>query len=72
MKKIILDTDIGGDIDDSLALSYLLKQPECDLLGHYHRVRRRGNAGQNGERAVYPCRKRRRSHLSRPSKKHYP
>ena len=33
MKKIILDTDIGGDIDDSLALSYLLKQPACDLLG---------------------------------------
>ena len=33
MKKIILDTDIGSDIDDALALSYLLRQPECDLLG---------------------------------------
>lgn len=33
MKKIILDTDIGTDIDDALCLSYLLKHPECELLG---------------------------------------
>jgi len=33
MKKIVLDTDIGGDIDDSLCLVYLLKQRECELLG---------------------------------------
>ena len=34
MKKmpIILDTDIGGDIDDVLALAYLLNSPEADLL----------------------------------------
>jgi purine nucleosidase len=31
--KILLDTDIGGDIDDALALAYLLQQPECELLG---------------------------------------
>ncbi len=31
--KILLDTDPGSDIDDSLAISYLLKQPECDLVG---------------------------------------
>ena len=31
--KILLDTDIGGDIDDALALAYLLKQPRCELLG---------------------------------------
>jgi purine nucleosidase len=30
---ILLDTDIGTDIDDALALSYLLRQPECHLLG---------------------------------------
>src|SRR5580700_8421863 len=30
---VILDTDIGSDIDDALALSYLLKQPRCELLG---------------------------------------
>ena len=29
MKKIILDTDIGSDIDDALALSYLLREPAC-------------------------------------------
>ena len=33
MKKIpvILDTDIGGDIDDTWALAMLLKSPELDL-----------------------------------------
>ena len=33
MQKILLDTDIGGDIDDSICLAYLLKEPQCDLLG---------------------------------------
>ena len=31
--KILLDTDIGSDIDDALALSYLLARPDVDLLG---------------------------------------
>ncbi|MDR1559393.1 MAG: nucleoside hydrolase [Clostridiales bacterium] len=31
--KVIFDTDIGNDIDDTLALTYLLCQPECELLG---------------------------------------
>ena len=31
--KILLDTDIGSDIDDVVALIYLLAQPECELLG---------------------------------------
>jgi purine nucleosidase len=30
---VLLDTDIGSDIDDALALSYLLKEPRCELLG---------------------------------------
>ena len=30
---LLLDTDIGSDIDDALALAYLLRQPRCDLLG---------------------------------------
>ena len=33
MEKVLFDTDIGTDIDDALALAYLLCQPECDLLG---------------------------------------
>ena len=33
MKKVLLDTDIGSDIDDAIALAYLLAQPECELLG---------------------------------------
>ncbi len=31
--KILLDTDIGDDIDDAVALAYLLAQPRCELLG---------------------------------------
>lgn len=31
--KLLLDTDIGSDIDDAVALAYLLAKPECDLLG---------------------------------------
>jgi inosine-uridine nucleoside N-ribohydrolase len=30
MTKILLDTDIGSDIDDALCLAYLLAQPECE------------------------------------------
>lgn len=32
-EKIILDTDIGSDIDDAICLAYLLAQPQCELLG---------------------------------------
>ncbi len=32
-EKILLDTDIGGDIDDAICLSYLLREPRCELLG---------------------------------------
>lgn len=31
--KVLLDTDIGSDIDDAICLAYLLAQPACDLLG---------------------------------------
>ena len=31
--KILLDTDIGTDIDDAAALAYLLANPDCELLG---------------------------------------
>ena len=32
-EKVILDTDIGADIDDQAAVMYLCKEPKCDLLG---------------------------------------
>ena len=32
-EKILFDTDIGSDIDDAVALAYLLAQPQCQLLG---------------------------------------
>lgn len=32
-EKVLLDTDIGYDIDDAVCLAYLLAQPQCDLLG---------------------------------------
>ncbi|MDD4891719.1 MAG: hypothetical protein PHU85_17510 [Phycisphaerae bacterium] len=31
--KVLLDTDIGNDIDDAIALAYLLANPDCDLVG---------------------------------------
>jgi purine nucleosidase len=30
---VLLDTDIGSDIDDAVALAYLLTKPQCELLG---------------------------------------
>jgi len=33
MTKILLDTDIGTDVDDAVALAYLLSHPDCELLG---------------------------------------
>ncbi|HJW91487.1 MAG TPA: nucleoside hydrolase [Anaerolineales bacterium] len=33
MIKVLLDTDIGTDVDDAICLAYLLAQPQCDLLG---------------------------------------
>jgi purine nucleosidase len=32
-EKILLDTDIGGDIDDAVCLAYLLANPNCELMG---------------------------------------
>src|SRR5512146_2847997 len=31
--KILLDTDIGSDIDDAVCLAWLLANPDCELLG---------------------------------------
>ena len=31
--KLIVDTDIGSDIDDALCLAYLLQQPRCEIVG---------------------------------------
>lgn len=33
MKKIIVDTDIGSDIDDAFALAYLLSRDDVEILG---------------------------------------
>ncbi|HAZ62692.1 MAG TPA: nucleoside hydrolase [Armatimonadetes bacterium] len=30
---VLFDTDIGSDIDDAVALSYLLNQPRCEIVG---------------------------------------
>ena len=32
-QKVILDTDLGGDIDDAFALALLLSSPEFEILG---------------------------------------
>jgi len=33
MNPILLDTDPGSDIDDAVALAYLLANPDCELVG---------------------------------------
>ena len=33
MVPVLFDTDIGSDIDDALALAYLLAEPRCELVG---------------------------------------
>lgn len=33
MEKVLFDTDIGSDIDDAVALAWLLANPECELVG---------------------------------------
>ncbi|HML48820.1 MAG TPA: nucleoside hydrolase [Clostridia bacterium] len=32
-RKLLLDTDIGSDIDDAACLAWLLRQEDCELLG---------------------------------------
>lgn len=32
-EKVILDTDIGSDIDDAICLAYFLSHPDCELTG---------------------------------------
>jgi len=32
-EKLLLDTDIGNDIDDTVCLAYLLCQKQCEILG---------------------------------------
>ena len=51
--KVILDTDIGSDIDDAVALAYLLSQPRCNLLGITTCT---GEAIQRAEMASAMCR----------------
>ena len=51
-QKVILDTDIGSDIDDAVCLAYLLAQSECDLLGITTVT---GEAGRRAEMASALC-----------------
>ena len=49
-QKVILDSDLGGDIDDAFALALLLASPEIDLLGVVM------DQGNTPERARIACR----------------
>ena len=33
MTQLLLDTDIGTDVDDALALALLIAEPDVDLVG---------------------------------------
>jgi purine nucleosidase len=49
-QKVILDTDLGGDIDDAYALALLLASPEIDILGVVM------DYGNTSKRAEIACR----------------
>src|SRR5512142_1126179 len=53
MTKILLDTDIGTDVDDAVCLAYLLSHPECELLGITTVT---GEAGKRASLASVLCR----------------
>ena len=36
--KLLIDTDIGGDVDDTLALGLALNSPELDIVGEIGRA----------------------------------
>ncbi len=51
--KVLFDTDIGSDIDDAVALAYLLSEPRCELLGVTTVT---GQADRRAEMASAMCR----------------
>jgi len=51
--KVLFDTDIGSDIDDAVALAYLLSEPRCELLGV---TTVSGQADRRAEMASAMCR----------------
>lgn len=69
MEKILLDTDIGSDIDDAVCLAYLLMQPQCRLMGITTVM---GETDQRSRLASAPVLRRRSgySHLSRRPPRH--
>lgn len=60
-EKILLDTDIGSDIDDVLALTYLLNKPEAELLGI---TTVSGNADKRAQLAKTICGREGRKNIS--------
>ena len=52
-RKVILDTDIGSDIDDAVCLAYLLRQRRCELVGVATVT---GNVAQRAALAEIICR----------------
>lgn len=53
-EKVLLDTDIGSDIDDAICLSYLLSNPACELIGITTVT---GNTVERAIMAEYICEK---------------
>ena len=62
--KLLLDTDIGSDIDDAVCLAYLLAQPACELLGITTVTGEPVEMGEAGQRPL-SCGGARGAHLSR-------
>ena len=70
--KVVLDTDIGTDIDDAWALGYALKSPSFELLGRDRQRRRHAAAREDGVQAPPPARPHRRARCRRPQDRRCP
>ena len=64
-RKVLLDTDIGSDVDDALALGLILASPEALYLVAVTTVSRGGACGRAWPRGCWSRGSRRRRGLHR-------
>lgn len=60
MQKILLDTDIGGDIDDAVCLAYLLREPQWCFIRSFSALRGALSAWKPRAETAWPKRLSRR------------
>ena len=51
-EKILLDTDIGTEVDDAITLAYLLANPDAEIMGITTVTGEAAETGKAGKRTV--------------------